>query len=85
MGILAFVVPTLVDYCFSFLQILTDSAPVAVAADVSGLASLAAMVWLTVECGILHGTPGPNRYGPDPLAEAADTAIPAASGAGDVG
>jgi uncharacterized membrane protein YhaH (DUF805 family) len=25
-------------------------------------------VWLIVECGILEGTRGPNRFGPDPLA-----------------
>ena len=25
-------------------------------------------VWLLVECGILEGTRGPNKYGPDPLA-----------------
>ena len=25
-------------------------------------------VWWLVECGILEGTRGPNRYGPDPLA-----------------
>ena len=25
-------------------------------------------IWLLVECGILEGTRGPNRFGPDPLA-----------------
>ncbi len=25
-------------------------------------------IWLLVECGFLQGTPGPNKYGPDPLA-----------------
>ncbi|MBO6717865.1 MAG: DUF805 domain-containing protein [Rhizobiaceae bacterium] len=24
-------------------------------------------IWLLVECGILEGTKGPNRFGPDPL------------------
>ncbi len=24
-------------------------------------------IWLLVECGILEGTRGPNRFGPDPL------------------
>jgi uncharacterized membrane protein YhaH (DUF805 family) len=24
-------------------------------------------IWLLVECGILEGTKGPNKYGPDPL------------------
>jgi uncharacterized membrane protein YhaH (DUF805 family) len=26
------------------------------------------MIWLTIELGFLRGTPGTNRYGPDPLA-----------------
>lgn len=25
-------------------------------------------VWTLIECGCLPGTPGPNRFGPDPLA-----------------
>ena len=25
-------------------------------------------IWFLVECGFLRGTPGPNSYGPDPLA-----------------
>jgi uncharacterized membrane protein YhaH (DUF805 family) len=25
-------------------------------------------IWYLVECGFLRGTPGPNDYGPDPLA-----------------
>jgi len=25
-------------------------------------------IWALVECGFLSGTPGPNQYGPDPLA-----------------
>lgn len=29
---------------------------------------LIGFVWWIVECGILEGTRGPNRYGPDPLA-----------------
>lgn len=42
--------------------------------DKSGWWSLIALVpfiggiWLLVECGILAGTPGPNRFGSDPLA-----------------
>lgn len=31
------------------------------------LASFAIGVWALVELGFLRGTPGPNRYGPDPL------------------
>ena len=23
--------------------------------------------WALIECGFLRGTPGPNKYGPDPL------------------
>ncbi|MGI9462782.1 MAG: DUF805 domain-containing protein [Aestuariivirgaceae bacterium] len=25
-------------------------------------------IWLLIECGLLHGTNGDNRFGPDPLA-----------------
>jgi uncharacterized membrane protein YhaH (DUF805 family) len=34
-------------------------------------ASVALGIWAIVELGFLRGTPGPNRYGPDPLATAA--------------
>jgi uncharacterized membrane protein YhaH (DUF805 family) len=34
---------------------------------VLSLVSLAISIWAMVELGFLHGTPGPNRYGPDPL------------------
>lgn len=34
-------------------------------------ASLAITIWMFVELGFLRGTRGPNRYGPDPLAEEA--------------
>ena len=27
-------------------------------------------LWYLIECGFLRGTPGPNDYGPDPLAAA---------------
>jgi uncharacterized membrane protein YhaH (DUF805 family) len=27
-------------------------------------------LWYLIECGFLRGTPGPNTYGPDPLASA---------------
>ena len=27
------------------------------------------VIWLIVECGLLQGTDGPNRFGPDSLAE----------------
>lgn len=26
-----------------------------------------ALAWVSIEMGILRGTPGPNRFGPDPL------------------
>jgi uncharacterized membrane protein YhaH (DUF805 family) len=52
----------------------TILAVVAVAADSGGIiASLffiaggAIMIWAFVELGCLHGTIGPNQYGPDPL------------------
>ena len=28
-------------------------------------------LWYLIECGFLEGTKGPNKYGPDPLAQAA--------------
>jgi uncharacterized membrane protein YhaH (DUF805 family) len=31
------------------------------------LIPLVGPIWLLVECGILEGTRGPNRFGPDPL------------------
>jgi uncharacterized membrane protein YhaH (DUF805 family) len=34
------------------------------------IASLALSIWALVELGFLRGTPGPNNYGPDPLAGA---------------
>jgi len=37
-------------------------------AVIFGLASLAVSIWAIVELGFLRGTPGPNQYGPDPLA-----------------
>ena len=33
-----------------------------------GLAGFAVSMWALVELGLLRGTAGPNRYGPDPLA-----------------
>ena len=35
---------------------------------ISSLVMLAVGLWFLVELGILKGTTGPNRYGPDPLA-----------------
>jgi uncharacterized membrane protein YhaH (DUF805 family) len=32
------------------------------------LASFAISIWMVVELGILRGTAGPNRYGPEPFA-----------------
>jgi uncharacterized membrane protein YhaH (DUF805 family) len=34
------------------------------------IASFAVSIWALVELGFLRGTPGPNNYGPDPLAGA---------------
>jgi uncharacterized membrane protein YhaH (DUF805 family) len=34
-----------------------------------GLIPVAGGLWLLVELGFLRGTPGPNRFGPDPLAD----------------
>ena len=34
---------------------------------VVGLVGLAIGLWVLIDLGLLKGTPGPNRYGPDPL------------------
>jgi uncharacterized membrane protein YhaH (DUF805 family) len=41
------------------------------------LASFAITIWAIVELGFLRGTPGPNSYGPDPLAPSAPPPPPA--------
>jgi uncharacterized membrane protein YhaH (DUF805 family) len=33
-----------------------------------GLIPIIGAIWVLIECGILKGTEGPNRFGPDPLA-----------------
>jgi uncharacterized membrane protein YhaH (DUF805 family) len=32
-------------------------------------------LWLLVQCGLLKGTPGTNRFGPDPLGRQADASV----------
>ena len=39
---------------------------VGAAQAVLGLAEIAYSLWVLVDCGILDGTQGPNRYGPSP-------------------
>ncbi|WP_337659890.1 DUF805 domain-containing protein [Anderseniella sp. Alg231-50] len=34
-----------------------------------GLVPIVGGIWLLVECGLLQGTDGPNRFGADPVAE----------------
>jgi uncharacterized membrane protein YhaH (DUF805 family) len=34
-----------------------------------GFVPIIGPIWLLIECGLLQGTDGPNRFGPDPLAE----------------
>jgi uncharacterized membrane protein YhaH (DUF805 family) len=41
---------------------------------VFGLLSLAMAIWAFVELGVLRGTVGDNKYGPDPVATPAETA-----------
>ncbi|MGE3873090.1 MAG: hypothetical protein AB7F74_09050 [Parvibaculaceae bacterium] len=36
---------------------------------VLSIASLVVGIWALIELGILKGTDGPNRHGPDPLAK----------------
>jgi uncharacterized membrane protein YhaH (DUF805 family) len=35
---------------------------------VFGLCVIAIWLWLFIECGFLRGSPGPNRFGPNPIA-----------------
>jgi uncharacterized membrane protein YhaH (DUF805 family) len=58
--LLLFYVLPLVGYWFATAR----QEPVMVAA----VASLLPFVWGTIELGLLKGTSGPNRFGPDPLA-----------------
>ncbi len=39
-----------------------------------GLINLAVFIWVVVDLGILRGTEGDNRYGPDPLAQGGNSA-----------
>ena len=41
------------------------------------IASMAISIWALVELGFLRGTPGPNDYGPDPLARVSPATSPA--------
>jgi uncharacterized membrane protein YhaH (DUF805 family) len=43
---------------------------VSVISFVLSLASFVIAIWGLVQLGFLRGTPGPNQYGPDPLAKA---------------
>ncbi|MCW3481803.1 DUF805 domain-containing protein [Neisseriaceae bacterium JH1-16] len=40
-----------------------------------GFVPLIGSWWLLIENGFLKGTAGPNRYGPDPLAEASEPVV----------
>jgi uncharacterized membrane protein YhaH (DUF805 family) len=33
------------------------------------IAAAVPMIWLVIEIGVLRGTAGPNRFGPDPLGD----------------
>ena len=46
------------------------SSQIGMAGVVLGLVSFGVSIWAFVELGCLRGTRGPNRYGPDPLAQA---------------
>ena len=39
---------------------------VGAARAVLGIASLIYVIWVLIDCGILDGTKGPNKYGPSP-------------------
>jgi uncharacterized membrane protein YhaH (DUF805 family) len=35
----------------------------------ASIAMIVLVIWAFIELGCLRGTPGPNRFGPDPLAQ----------------
>lgn len=54
---------------FYLLPAVLSWAGLAIGANfIFSLASFAVSIWGLVELGFLRGTPGPNQYGPDPLA-----------------
>jgi uncharacterized membrane protein YhaH (DUF805 family) len=71
-----FFVPVYLDFGIDALRIVADSTPLSVIGSVAGLVSLGATIWLCIEGGILPGTTGLNRYGPDPLASTPSSAKP---------
>jgi uncharacterized membrane protein YhaH (DUF805 family) len=51
------------------LDAIGRAADASIISFVLSLASFAIAIWALVELGFLRGTPGPNQYGPDPLAK----------------
>ena len=41
---------------------------VGIAIGIAGVVFLAVLIWFLIEFGLMRGTVGPNRYGPDPAA-----------------
>ena len=53
---------------FYLLPAVLSGIDTATGMTIFSLASAAVSIWMIVELGFLRGTPGPNQYGPDPLA-----------------
>jgi uncharacterized membrane protein YhaH (DUF805 family) len=52
----------------AFLSGVSEATASEGAAFILSVASVAVSIWGLIELGFLRGTPGPNAYGPDPLA-----------------
>jgi uncharacterized membrane protein YhaH (DUF805 family) len=49
---------------------ITQTSESSAVVGVGSLALIVLVIWAFIELGCLRGTPGPNRFGPDPLATA---------------
>lgn len=62
-------VPTLLNVIGNMLMASGDPT-MAIGAIVFAIAAIGISIWALIEMGFLRGTPGANRYGPDPLQSA---------------
>ena len=53
---------------FYLLPAVLSGIDTATGMTIFSLASASVSIYMIVELGFLRGTPGPNQYGPDPLA-----------------
>ena len=70
-GILAllYVVPALLSEVSNVLGLTGDPERWTTLDYLLSAIMIAVVLWILVEFGFMRGTPGPNRYGPDPLSQ----------------